>query len=94
MSMNTKPTTGRNGFQKSTYLLPLIAVLAAGLACGAVDGGPNVSNNPREFILDEASGVEIWNFASYLEADDVKGGGKTYHWGVEVQDKCPAKCSG
>ena len=23
----------------------------------------------------------------------VKGGGKLGRWGVEVQDKCPAKCS-
>ena len=23
----------------------------------------------------------------------VKGVGKTYHWGVEVQGKCPVKCS-
>ena len=73
MSMNTKPTTGRNGFQKSTYLLPMIAVLAAGLACGAVDGGPNPSNNPREFILDEATEVQIWNFTPYLEADELPG---------------------
>ena len=26
-------------------------------------------------------------------AGHVKGGSKTYHCGVEVQDKCPAKCS-
>ena len=45
-----------------------------------------------ELVIESAGGVAIDSVNSF-DCDGVKGGGKVGQWGVEGQDKCPAKCS-
>ena len=47
----------------------------------------------RSVSLDDEENLRIVVDEYRLERCDVKGGGKTYHWGVVGQGKCPGKCS-
>ena len=71
--MNTNSNTGRKEFWKNTLMLPLVAAMTAGLACGAIDSGPNRPNDPQEFILEDARAIITVNAKPYLENEELPG---------------------
>ena len=73
MQKNTSTTTCWRGIRQTLGLLVLLALLAAGPACGGTDGGLGASGGPRGLILDTARVVAIYDVKSYLEAPDLPG---------------------
>ena len=71
--MNTNSNTGRKEFWKNTLMLTLVAAMTAGLACGAIDSGPNRPNDPQEFILEDARAIITVNAKPYLENEELPG---------------------